>query len=113
MTDSNYSYKFLALADSDWTKILNYIEYELSNPKAAKELADELFNKIDNICKFPESGARIDNKHIKDQTLRKFTAGNYIVFYKPDSELQSIIIMRIIYAGRELSGALKSMQKQY
>jgi len=50
---SNYSYKFAPKAQNDLETALTYIERELFNPKAAEDLAFELFQKIDYIREFP------------------------------------------------------------
>ena len=106
---NKYSYKFLPIADKDLDNTLSYIEQELHNPKAAEDLASEIFNKIDVACNNPEAFAKVNNEFIKDKTLRRFTAGNYVVFYKPNQDTQVIIIMRIIYGGMDIDKILKSM----
>ena len=105
-----YSYKFTPEAQSDLDDVLFYIEQELSNSRAAEGLATELFEKIDRVREFPLSGRAVDNEFIIDQTLRKFVAGKYIVFYKPDKEAKNIIIVRIVYGGRNMDEILKTMK---
>jgi len=106
---NNYSYKFASIALRDLEELLEYIDKQLSNPKAAKDFAVELFGKIDNIRAFPESGAKIDNEFISDQSLRKFFVGKYIVFYKPDKSTETIIIVRIIYGARNIDELVKTV----
>ena len=106
---SKYSFKFAPKALSDLNEVLLYIEQELSNSKAAKDLADELFEKIDNVREFPLSGRAVVNEFIIDQTLRKFIVGKYIVFYKVNKEAKTIIIVRIVYGGRNIDEILKTL----
>jgi len=106
---NKYSYKFAPKAQNDLNEVLLYIEQELSNSKAAKDLADELFVKIDNIREFPLSGRVVDNEFFIDQTLRKFIVGKYIVFYKVNQEAKTIIIVRIVYGGRNIDEILKTL----
>jgi len=106
---SRYSYKFAPKARSDLDGALSHIEQELCNPKAAEDMATLLFEKIDHVREFPLSGRAVDNENITDQTLRKFFVGKYIVFYKPDKETKTIIIVRIIYGGRNIDEILKTI----
>jgi len=106
---NKYSYRFAPKAFSDLDATLAYIEQELFNPKAAEDLAVELFKKIDHIRLFPLSGRALSNEFISDQTLRKFFVGKYIVFYKPDKETKTIIIVRIVYGGRNIDEILKTI----
>jgi len=108
MTDK-YSYRFLPIAENDLVNTVLYIEQELSNPKAAKDFTIKLSKKIDDTRVFPLSGKAIDNKFIADKGLRQFAVGNYIVFYKPDKETETIIILRIIYGGRDIDEILKTL----
>jgi len=104
-----YSYRFAPLAEIDLDSTLDYIEYELFNPKAAADLATKLNNKIDHIRDFPLSGRVVENEYVIGQNLRQIFIGNYIVFYKPDEETKTIIIVRIVYGGQNIDEILKTI----
>jgi len=108
MQSSRYAYKFAPRAESDLDNTLKYIEEELHNPKAAQDLVIELFEKIDIVREFPLSGVALDNEFISDQTLRRIFVRNYVVFYKPDDATKTIIIIRMIYGGRNIDEILKN-----
>ena len=55
------------------------------------------------------SGRALDNEFILDQTLRKFFVGNYIVFYRPDKEAKTVIIVRMVFGGRDIDEILKTI----
>ena len=105
-----YAYSFAPKARTDLEDVLRYIEEELSNPKAAVDMAKTFFEKIDTLRASPLSGRKIDNEYVLDQNLRKFFVGKYIVFYKPDEDNRTIIIVRIIYGGRNVDDILKTMR---
>jgi len=106
---SKLSYRFTPRASEDLLSILGYIKNELSNPKAASDLALKIFNGIDQVRQYPDSGIKVDNPHITDKSVRKFYADNYIVFYKTDKEAKSLIIVRIVYGKRNLCEILKGI----
>ena len=106
MGSNRYSYEFRPEAESGLDNALLYIRDELRNAQAVKDMIADLFDKIDNLCFFPLSGAKVDNEFIIDQTLRKFFVGKYVVFYKPCEKLQTVVIIRIIYGSRNLDEIL-------
>ena len=61
-----YSYRFTEKAEQDLDEILHYISVDLVNPTAAQNLGRKIFEKIDMVRIFPESGAPIDNEFLSD-----------------------------------------------
>ena len=104
-----YSYRITEKAQEDFDGTITYIKDELSNPVAAEKFTIDLLSKIHNLTAFPESGGKIVNDFIVDKSLRKFNIGNYIVFYKPEKETETIIILRIVYGGRNIDEILKTI----
>ncbi|MDR0426109.1 MAG: type II toxin-antitoxin system RelE/ParE family toxin [Clostridiales bacterium] len=104
---SKLSYRFAPKALGDLEETLRYIEQDLSNPKAAEDLAVKLFEKIDTVRAFPDSGHKVENVYMADRSLRRFVVDNYVVFYKPDEAEHTIIIVRIVFGARNLNEILK------
>ncbi|MCD8040133.1 MAG: type II toxin-antitoxin system RelE/ParE family toxin [Clostridia bacterium] len=107
--DSEYKYRFTDKAVSDLDEILSYITNELCNAKAAKDLYSEIFEQIDNVCQFPESGTLIENEYLADKTIRRFLVDNYTVYYKRDDEAAIIYIVRLAYSRRNLNEIIKTL----
>ena len=59
-----YSYHFAPDAFDDLEAALHYIERELSNPKAASDLAEKIFCGIEYVREFPDSGVKVDNPYL-------------------------------------------------
>ena len=106
---AEYAYSFAPKAFDDLEAVLYYIGRELQNPKAARDLAAKIFRGIDGVRAFPDSGAKVDNPYITDQSLRKFFADNYIVFYKPEHDRKEIVIVRIVYGRRNIDEILETV----
>lgn len=104
-----YSYSFTEKAMRDFDEILHYISVELANPTSAKILGKKIFEKIDNVRSFPESGALVDNEFLTDKTVRKLLVENFIVYYKANHDEKNITVIRIIYAKRNLDEILRNI----
>ena len=59
--ECKYSYRFTEKAVQDLDEILHYITVDLANPNAAQNLGRKLFELIDMVRIFPDSGAPVDN----------------------------------------------------
>ena len=105
----NFSYRFTEKAEQDLDEILRYIAVDLVNPTAAQNLGRKVFEKIDMVRTFPESGAPVDNEFLADKTVRKLSVDNYVIYYKPHYEEKVISIIRIVYGKRNLDEILKTM----
>lgn len=105
----NFSYRFTENAEQDLDEILRYISVDLSNPTAAQGLGKKIFEKIDMVRVFPESGAPVDNEFLADKTVRKLPVENYIIYYKAHCEEKMISIIRIVYGKRNLEEIIRTL----
>ncbi len=95
-----YNYEFSKPACDDLDGIIDYISVKLSNHAAAQSFFNNLKESIANICEFPDSGTKLDNALLDDETIRKVFIDNYILYYSfVDNK---IFILRIIYAKRNV-----------
>lgn len=107
--ECKYSYRFTEKAEQDFDEILQYISVDLVNPTAAQNLGRKVFEKIDIVRAFPDSGALIDNEFLSDKTVRKLSVDNYVIYYKAHYDERIISILRIVYGKRNLDEILKTM----
>ena len=105
----NYSYRFTEKAAQDFDEILRYISVDLSNPEAAQKLGRKMFEQIDTVRAFPDSGAPVDNEFLPDKTVRKLLVDNYVIYYKAHHEERIISVIRIVYGKRNLDEILRMM----
>ncbi len=105
----NFSYRFTEKAEQDLDEILRYISVDLVNPTAAQNLGRKVFEKIDMVRVYPESGAPVDNEFLADKTVRKLSVDNYVIYYKAHYEEKVISIIRIVYGKRNLDEIIKTM----
>ncbi len=105
----DYSFKFTEKAEEDLNGILQYISADLSNPTAAGVLAKKVFDSIDNVRAFPESGLIVENKFLTDKTIRKVLVENYSIYYKADDNDKIIYIIRLVYSKRDFNEIAKTI----
>lgn len=104
-----YSYRFTEKAEQDLEGILRYIAVELSNPVAAQNLGRKIFEKIDIVRDFPDSGTLVDNELLSDKEVRKLLADNYVIYYKVYYDKKIISVVRIVYGKRNLDEIIKTI----
>ena len=97
----NYNLVITKPAEKDLADILQYVSKDLSAPKAASDLLDDILKCYDNISLNPLMYALCDNDRLKSKEYRKAVVKNYIMLYRVDEEKQTIYIMRFIYGRRD------------
>lgn len=105
----NYSFQFTQKAEGDLNEILEYICDELVNPTAANSLAKKIFECIDYIRAFPDSGLIVENEFLTDKTLRRALVENYCIYYKVDDKNKLIYIIRLVYSKRDMNELFKKL----
>ncbi len=106
---SEFSYKLTTKAEADLDEIVSYIAVQLENPQAATGFLNKLQAAIHEACSFPESGAPVVNEFLPYKDIRKKLVGNYIMYYFPDMNAETIYLLRVIYGRRNLDEILREM----
>lgn len=106
---SEFSYKLTTKAEEDLDEVVSYIAVQLENPQAATGFLNKLQVAIHEACSFPESGALIVNEFIPYKDIRQKLVGNYIMYYFPDVNAETVYILRVIYGRRNLDEILREM----
>ena len=109
---SEYTYKFTERAEQDFDEILNYITEELKNPDVAIKLGRKIFENIETICAYPETGMLVDNEYLSDKQVRRILVDNYIVYYKPIATDETVYILRIVYGYRNLDASVRTIDQK-
>ncbi len=99
-------------ADSDLRGIFEYIAYELQSPQNASGQLDRLEEQILSLDTMPERYRKYEKEPWKSCGLRVLPVDNYVVLYIPDSDKKVVIILRVMYAGRDIYNQLNLHTKQ-
>lgn len=104
-----YNYQFTAHAEKDLDNILSYLEHNLTSHTAVRNFLEELRLTMENICLFPNSYKLIQNKYIKNITIRKALIMQYILYYSVDSINKKIIIIRFSHSEQDADKFFRTM----
>lgn len=91
---------------NDLNDIAEYIA--VSNPNAAKQLVENVFNKVQRLEQFPDSGRVPDE--ISNLNYREVVINPCRVFYKVDSD--SLYILHVLRQERDLRKFLLSSSNE-
>ena len=109
MASDCYNYVLTESAEADIDEALDYIANELVNPDAASAFADELEEKLEEICKTPKAGRPTHNPYLKRDDVRRVLVKKYIAYYLIDEEKENIVVLRVVYTRRDHDKILKTI----
>ena len=102
----NWEIEFTDQAKQDLRDILDYITYELLEPKVAVNLVRQITKEILSLNQMPMRYRLYDEEPWQSQGLRCFPINNYLIFYYPDETKSTVYAVRVIYGGRDISRQL-------
>ena len=109
MASDRYNYVLTESAEADIDEAFDYIAGDLVNPDAASAFADELEEKLEEICKTPKAGRPVHNPYLKRDDIRRVLVKNYIAYYLINEEAAKIVVLRVVYNRRDQDKLLKSL----
>ena len=78
-------------ARSDLREMYEYISGTLKNPIAANRSSASVLENCSHLKDYPRMGAELSEKVGRETDLRYLVCGNYIVFYRVEQEVISVI----------------------
>ena len=109
MAFKKYGYVLTETAEADINETFEYIAFDLSNVEAAANFVDEFESGIDEICKAPKTGRHVDNEYLKRDDVYRFLVNNYIAYYLIDEITHNVVVLRVVYGGRDQDKILKNV----
>lgn len=106
---SNYAYHLTTKAQSDLRDIVRYIAVDLANPSAARNFSVKLRKSVDEIRRFPYSGATVENLSIDGMAVRRKIIQNYILIYYPNPDKKLVTVLRIFHGSRNAEDVLQNL----
>lgn len=94
-------------AEMDLRGIFEYIAFDLLAPENAAGQLDRLEDAISKLDHMPEQYRRYEREPWCNRGLRVFPVDNYLVFYIPDMETETVTVIRVMYGGRDVDKELK------
>ena len=97
-----YQILYTAGAKRDLRGIYSYIAEELLVPDTAAGQVQRIMKEIRSLEEMPMRYRLYDDEPWHDLGLRFFPVDNYLVFYLPDENTNTVRIVRIMYGGRDI-----------
>lgn len=95
-------------AVDDLNAALDYIEYDLGNPAAARRLLESVLQKAELFSKIPGAGVTLRTLSGIDTGYRYLMSGNWMIFFR--CEDSRALVVRILYARSDYMKAPSDSQ---
>lgn len=102
-----YQIKITDQANQDLRGIFEYIAYELQELQTAIGQLDRLEKEINSLNQMPERYRVYDREPWRSRNLHIMPVDNYLVFYIPDNNTQTVTVIRIFYGRRDIDAQLE------
>ncbi len=104
---TKYQIKIGVQAQTDITEAISYIGQVLQEPRTAGHLYQLLKTEILSLEQMPERYPFEDDDRLRALEIRKLLVKNYKILYFVDRDQRIVQIVRVIYAGRDISQLLE------
>lgn len=106
----NYHIDIGSQAEADIVEIVRYIAQILLEPRTARNLYQLLQQEILSLKQMPERYPFEEDDRLRALEIRKLLVRNYKILYFVDRERQLVQIVRVVYAGRDISKLLEESE---
>jgi len=105
-------YKILISDDAkdDLRTIYNYITNTLLEPGIASGQKNRILDGIRSLDHMPERYQLYDAEPWRSKGFRKMLVDHYFVFYVPFTDKSEVLVVRVIYARRDIDAALREKE---
>ena len=94
-------------AEKDLDGIFEYIAFSLQSPENAAGQLDRLEEGILSLGHMPFRFRSFDKEPWTSRGLRIMPVDNYLVFYIPDAETETVTVLRVMYGGMDTENRLR------
>ncbi len=102
----SYAVEISAQAEADLKGIFEYIAFDLQSVQNAMAQLSRLKKNIDALDEMPERYRRCGKEPWRSRGLRILPVDNFCVFYIPNTEKNTVSIIRVMYGGRDIETEL-------
>jgi len=107
---THYQIEIGTQAQADIDDTISYIAQVLQEPRTAGRLYRLLKEEILSLEQMPERYPFEDDNRLRALEIRKLLVKNYKILYFVDRERQLVQIVRVFYAGRDISKLLEESE---
>lgn len=104
----SYEIRMTPQAQNDLRSIFNYIAFTLQSPRNAAGQLDRLEASIGSLDQMPERFHVYDKEPWRSRNLRIMPVDQYLIFFIPNHEKETVTILRVMYGRRDIEKQLDS-----
>ena len=93
-------------AHNDTDDIVRYIAIELCSPASATGFLDDVEKSYKTVIDNPRMYGLCNDYRLHKEGYRKIIIKNYLILYRIDDEQKAVLVVRIIYGGRNYTELL-------
>ena len=93
-------------AENDLRAIYEYIAFSLLGPKFAERQTKRIIEAAAKLNEMPYRCRLYEKEPWRSKGLRVLPVDNYLVFYLPVEDRGTVVIIRIMYGGRDIEKQL-------
>lgn len=101
-----YEIRMTLEAKMDLRSIFEYIAVDLQSVQNALGQLDRLEKCIAGLNQMPERFRMYEKEPWRSRNLRVMSVDNYLVFYIPDQNAETVTVIRVMYGGRDVDRQL-------
>jgi toxin ParE1/3/4 len=98
-------------AENDLRDIFEYIAFSLLEPEIAKKQTRRIIDAVAQLNRMPLRFQIYDKAPWNSKGLRVMPIDNYLVFYLPVESRKTIVVIRIMYGGRDIDTQLSPAEE--
>ncbi|WP_353948344.1 type II toxin-antitoxin system RelE/ParE family toxin [Sporolactobacillus sp. Y61] len=104
---SQWKIVYTVQAERDLHDIYEYIALSLLNPEIAKKQTQRIMNAASKLDEMPFRFSLYNKEPWHSKGLRVLPVDNYLVFYLTVEPMKIVVIVRIMYSGRNTETQLR------
>ncbi len=104
----NYIVAYTKESLNDLREIYSYIAEELLVPEIAVKQVDRIREEVRSLNIMPARYALVGWEPWHSAGMRQLPVGNFVIYYLIDNEACKVIVVRIFYGGRDITGIVGS-----
>ena len=101
-----YAVEIALQAAEDLQGIYDYIAYGLQSPVNAERQISRIEREILSLRQMPERYKVMELDYPPERAVRMVTVDRFCVIYHVDKARSTVVILRVLYGGRDLASAL-------
>ncbi|MFA5385430.1 MAG: type II toxin-antitoxin system RelE/ParE family toxin [Eubacteriales bacterium] len=103
---SEWTVVYTGQAERDLRSIFEYIAFALLEPEITKNQSRRIMNTVAKLNEMPLRYYLYEKEPWHSKGLRVLPIDNYLVFYLPVDATTTVVVIRIMYGGRDIEEQL-------